>query len=92
MKLAFAAALLAVVFAQEGEEDAFEVSSVIVREATGNNCIMGEGATWLGHCFGMYSNLCDEFTMPPGEKCNVTVFNNAQIDTLSDQIYIRFWS
>ena len=40
----------------------------------------------------MYMNLCDEFEMPPNESCNIKVFNNASIDALSDQIFIRFWS
>jgi hypothetical protein len=49
----------------------------IGQKVTQNNCFDEQGAVWLGECFGMFMNLCDEFKMLPGETCNILTFNNA---------------
>lgn len=52
-------------------------AAAVGQKVTENNCFNEQDAVWLGECFGMYMNLCDEFKMKPDGTCNIHVFNNA---------------
>lgn len=52
-------------------------AAAVGQKVTNNNCFDEQGSVWLGECFGMFMNLCDEFMMLPGESCNIHVFNNS---------------
>jgi hypothetical protein len=49
-----------------------------------NECLEDEGATVIEECFGMYMNLCNKIEIEPNSNCNIRVFDNTQINWLSN--------
>jgi hypothetical protein len=59
---------------------------------TFNNCLLEEGSVHLGACRSLWYKICDNYTLLPGETCNVETFGDASINWFSDSVKTFVWN
>ena len=59
---------------------------IVVFTETDNECWFNEGATYEGSCTSLFYWYCDQYTLNPGEACNVSTFSDTQLYFTWEQI------